>query len=67
MCVGENIKRFRLARGWTQQKLADMVCVSRPLITQVERGSKKPSKALVQDLANVMECREEDLYAGCEE
>jgi transcriptional regulator with XRE-family HTH domain len=35
---GQAIRALRRRRGWTQQRLADVVGVSRPVIGRIERG-----------------------------
>lgn len=42
MTFGENIANRRKENGLTQEQLAKQVCVSRPMIAQIERGSKAP-------------------------
>ncbi len=61
MNIGEKVKKIRLARGLTQFELARKVNVSRPLITQIERGTKIPSILLSQDIAKALNCTIEDL------
>jgi DNA-binding XRE family transcriptional regulator len=51
MSVGENVKELRQKLGWTQQELADKVVVSRPTITQIERGTMLPNILLSKDIA----------------
>ena len=38
--VRNNIKKFRLAKNWTQQKLADMTELSREYICDIENESR---------------------------
>ena len=66
MSVGENVKRMRLGKGWSQENLAAAVQVSRPMICQIERGSKVPSVMLARDIAEALECRLEDLVDNVE-
>ena len=40
MNLGENIRNRREELSMTQQQLADEVGVSRPLIAQIERGTR---------------------------
>lgn len=61
MSVGENIKKIRLQRGWSQGDLASAVQVSRPMVCQIERGTKMPTVMLARDIAEALECRLEDL------
>lgn len=62
MSIGENIKNFREKKGMTQQQLADAICVTRPWITQIERGTKIPSALLIAELARVFGCDINDFY-----
>jgi transcriptional regulator with XRE-family HTH domain len=61
MSVGENIKRLREGKKWTQQELADKVGVSRPMIAQIERDTKSVSLKFGAELAAVFECTVEEL------
>ncbi len=61
MNIGEKVKKIRLAKGLTQFELARKVNVSRPLITQIERGTRIPSILLSQDIAKALNCTIEDL------
>jgi DNA-binding XRE family transcriptional regulator len=40
----------RLAQGWTQEQAAWHSGVSRPMINQLERGVRRPSKSLAEAL-----------------
>ena len=61
MSVAENVCRLRAKKGMTQQELADKVGVSRPMIGQIERGSKIPSVVLGRDIAVALGVSVEDL------
>lgn len=50
--LGQRIKKERLVRGLTQEKLAEMVGVSTNFISQIERGKSKMS---VQNFAALAE------------
>ena len=63
MSIGENLKRNRLEREMTQEKLAEAVGVTAPMITQVERGTKTITLLLANDIAKVLGCRIDDLLA----
>ena len=41
--LGENIAKYRLKKGLSQEKLAEAVELSREYITRVERGQKNIS------------------------
>lgn len=52
--AGKNIKFFRLARGITQEALAEMVEVSGSYIGYLERGKKGPSLDLLAKIAGIL-------------
>lgn len=52
----------RTARGWTQRDLAQQLRVSRQTVISLERGRYDPSLALAFRIAEVFDCRIEDLF-----
>ena len=44
------------------RKLADMAGVSNPYLSQIERGLKRPSAEILQQLARALEVSAESLY-----
>lgn len=57
------LRRFRFDRGeLSQQKLAEMVSVSRNTIISIERGDYAPSVKLALLLARVLETTVEELF-----
>ena len=57
------VKQFRLARGWSQEKLAEEIDVRRQAIYDIESGRYLPNTAIALRLARIFECRVEDLFA----
>ncbi len=55
-----NASRQRL--GWSQQRLADELGVSRQTVISIERGHFDPSLPLAFRLAAVFNCTIEDLF-----
>ena len=55
--VRHNIKKFRLARNWTQQKLADMADLSREYVCDIENESRNKhlTIAVLGRIADAME------------
>lgn len=51
--IGENIRIMREALGWSQERLADAVGVTRPCISQWESGFSAPRMGKVEKLAGV--------------
>lgn len=53
----------RRARGWSQQRLADELGVSRQTVISIEKGRFDPSLPVAFRLAAVFECSIEDLFS----
>ena len=49
--VGAELTRLRVARGWSQQKLADELGYTERYIGQLERGTKSPTLRTIADIA----------------
>jgi putative transcriptional regulator len=57
------VKEMRIARGWTQQQLADAVGVSRQSINSIERERYVPSLPLALTFARVFQCSTDDIFS----
>ncbi len=57
-----NVYKFRLKSGLTQEDLADKVCVSRQTIIAIEKGNYTPSVLLAIKIAGVFKLKVEDLF-----
>jgi len=61
--VKTRLRRLRFERGdLSQQRLADIVAVSRQTIVAIERGNYSPSVKLALLLARKLETTVEDLF-----
>lgn len=60
--VENRVRELRLARGLTQQELAESVGVSRQSINSIEQGRYIPSLPLALQLAGVFECPTDELF-----
>lgn len=49
--IGQNVKRLRQRRGWTQEALARKTGLHRVSLAQIERGAKGPSLEMLERLA----------------
>ena len=65
--IGRMIREARLARGWSQQRLADELGVSRQTVISLEKGRFDPSLPLAFRLAATFDCTIEDLFFPDEE
>ena len=58
-----SLPEHRRELGWSQQRLADELGVSRQTIISLEKGRYDPSLPLAFDLARAFDCRIEDLFS----
>ena len=56
------VKELRIARGWTQEQLADAVGVSRQSINSIERDRYVPSLPLALTFARVFDCSTDEIF-----
>ena len=61
MSVGENIKKLREEKGYTQLKLSNKVGITQSMIAQIERGTKAVNLQLGKQIAEVLGCSVDDL------
>jgi len=59
--LGQNIKKYREAKGLSQEKLAELVDLSREYISDVERGHKRISLKKLFMLTDVLGVKFSDL------
>ena len=63
MTLSKNLLReFRIKEGLSQERLADIVKVTRQTIISIENGRYTPSLELALKLAKKFKCRVEDLF-----
>ncbi len=60
--LGDYLKEQRLAARLSLRQLADQVGVSNPYLSQIERGLRKPSAEVLQQLARALRVSAEQLY-----
>jgi molybdate-binding protein/transcriptional regulator with XRE-family HTH domain len=56
------VRERRVARGWSQQELADRAAIARASVSAIEMGRLVPSAAAALALAAALDCRVEDLF-----
>ena len=56
MSVGENIRRIRMEKDFTQAYVAEQAGISQAMLCQIERGTKNPSLQIGKEIADVLEC-----------
>lgn len=60
--LGLNIKKYRVLKGLTQEKLADKVNLSLDFIGKIEIAYSKPSLDTIISIANALEIPLKDLF-----
>lgn len=60
--VKNKIRELRVARGWTQDDLAEQLEVSRQTVISLEKGRYNPSLSLAFKLGRLFNARIEDLF-----
>ncbi len=60
--VGKNLQQARLARDWSQEKLADEAKLDRTYVSQLERGMGNPSLRILSSLASALKVELKDLF-----
>lgn len=59
--IGQRIRKFRKALGFSQETLAEKVNISTTHMSHIETGNTKLSLPVLVALANVLEVRTDDL------
>lgn len=52
--VGENIRRLRKERGWSQEELGERAALSYKFVGEIERGVVNPSLDSLLNIANAL-------------
>lgn len=59
--VASNVRRLRVARGWSQEDLADQCSLHRTYVGAIERGERNITLATLERLATALEVIPTDL------
>ena len=49
--LGQNVRRLRLEKGWSQEDYADRADIHRTYVSDIERGRRNPSLTVIERLA----------------
>ena len=60
--ISNNVQKLRMARGLTQESLAQHVGVSRQTIIAIEKGNYTPSVPLALNISAVFDVTVEDVF-----
>ena len=56
------IAEYRKKKGWSQERLARVLCVARQQVSDWERGLCIPSATTAIEIARALNCTVEDLF-----
>ena len=62
--IGENIKRLRVEKGYTQKELADLLHVTAQAVSRWENGEVEPSIGTITEIANIFWVSTDELIKG---
>ena len=62
MLLGKNIKNARKAKGFSQNKLAELLDISREHLAKVETAKRTISLGLLFKICDILETSEQDLF-----
>ena len=49
--LGSNVRRIRISKGWSQDKLAEESGLHRTYISGIERGVRNPTLSIISQVA----------------
>lgn len=61
--LGKKIKYMRLAKGYTQEKLSEMIDISQKALSSIEIGENFVTAETLDKLLNALEITSEELFA----
>ena len=64
MPFGTNLKRFRKAKGYTQEEMAQKLDIAQSTYCQFETNAKAPNIYLAQEIAKILECTLDQMMKG---
>lgn len=64
--VGSNLRRYRLAKGVSQEELAHRCALDRTYVSGIERGVRNPTVVVLEQLAAVLGIEAADLLKADE-
>ena len=65
--VGRNVRKARLAKGLTQEQLADLSGFSQQYLSDLERGRRNPTVVTLWEIAQVLGVTPVDLITPDDE
>jgi len=62
--IGRRIAQLRQSRGWTQERLAERIAISRVAVSHIEMDLSTPSERTIALLAGVFKLSPQEVVAG---
>ena len=62
--LARNLRRFRDAKGWSQEKFAFEANIHRTYVSDIERGSRNPTIMVLEKLATPLGVTASELLEG---
>lgn len=59
--VGDNIRRYRMVKSFSQQQLADELNIAKSTIQRIESGKLNPTIWVVKGIASILDVSLDDL------
>lgn len=60
--LGEKVQRLRKSEGYTQEKLAEHIGISRTHMGHIEQGRKSPSLEIIDKIAKKLKVKVSELF-----
>lgn len=64
---GLEVRRRRLALGFSQEEFADHASLHRTYVSDIERGGRNPTVSIVFQLASALGCEPSELFITSEQ
>ena len=55
--LARNLRRLRLARGWSQEQFAFEASIHRTYVSDIERGARNPTIKVIERLAGALDVK----------
>ncbi|HZH70127.1 MAG TPA: helix-turn-helix transcriptional regulator [Flavobacteriaceae bacterium] len=62
--IGNNLKQLRTLKGWTQEYVADYLCISQPTYARIEKGKNNSWLNHVDKLCSLYKISADQLVQG---
>lgn len=60
--MSNSVREFRISKGITQTKLAEMANISRPYLAEIEKGDSNPSAQIAISIAKSLDTIVETIF-----